>query len=170
VNQRNRRLHTVSDRLYRASENVMAALDHLDRQRGLVPSIVSSRTDSASSSRSGHSDRTTATVIRLDSIDYGRRTILDAIATAETVADLIDQAVRDAYRITALNDPPVEDGPNTDDRPICRGGPPDTWGDAICGAHVEHFLRDDGTVGFRSEGLCAKHRTAKRRWERENAA
>lgn len=113
---RNRRIDTASDRLYRASPAVIAALDHLDRQRALVPAIGSSRTDGAGSSKGGHSDRTLAITVRLDGIDYGRRTIVDAIATVELATDVLDQAVRDAYKINEQGEATIEDS-----KPRCIG-------------------------------------------------
>jgi hypothetical protein len=162
---RNRKLDTISDRIYRASVNSSAAFAFLNEQRSHIPTLAAATTDGAGYSRGSHSDPTLRTVTRLSAIEEKRTAILDMIATLELGTDLLDEAIRDAYRISS--ETPVE-GPTTDDRPLCRGGQPDTWGDPACGAHVEHFIRDDGSVGFRTEGLCSKHRTAKRRWEQQN--
>jgi hypothetical protein len=166
---RNRKLDTISDRLYRASTNTTAAYEFLNEQRSHIPTLAASNTDGGTRG-SGHSDPTLRTVTRLAAIEEKRQAIRDMIATLELGTDLLDEAIRDAYRISTETS---MEGPATDDRPLCRGGQPDTWGDPTCGAHVEHFIRDDGSIGFRTEGLCAKHRSAKRRWEqdhREDAA
>jgi hypothetical protein len=167
--RRNRRLDTVSDRVYRASVNTEAAFEHLNTQRSLVGTGGTGQQERRSIG--GHSDPTLRLVQQLDGINYRRTAIDDQIVCIEKAMDLLDEAIRDAWKARALRDD-VDEAPATDDRPLCRGGQPDTWGDPTCGAHVEHFRRDDGTIGFRSEGLCSKHRSAKRRWEQnqENAA
>jgi hypothetical protein len=164
---RNRKLDTISDRIYRASVNSQAAFGFLNEQRSQIPSLAASNTDGGTRG-SGHSDPTLRTTVRLLAIGDKRQAIDDMIATLELGTDLLDEAIRDAYRIGT--DGAQTEGPTTDDRPLCRGGQPDTWGDPDCGRHVEHYTRSDGTMAFRSEMLCATHRKRKMAWEREQAA
>jgi hypothetical protein len=160
---RNRKLDTISDRIYRASVNSTAAFAFLNEQRSHIPTLAAATTDGAGHSRGSHSDPTLRTVTRLSAIEEKRTAIQDMIATLELGTDLLDEAIRDAYRISSET---IADGPTTDDRPLCRGGTPDTWGDATCGRHQDHYSLASGEIRFRGDGLCAMHRKRKERWER----
>jgi hypothetical protein len=163
---RNRKLDTISDRLYRAASNIEQAFAHLNEQRALVPAIGSSRTDGAGGSPSGHSDRTLGTMIRLDEIENKRQALHDAIGSANLAAKVIEDAIDDAYKARAEKGDTPDAPVHHDDRPLCRGGTPDTWGDPECGRHQDHYSLASGEIRFRGDGLCAMHRKRKERWER----
>ena len=160
---RNRKLDTISDRIYRASVNSQAAFGFLNEQRSHIPTLTANTTDGAGHSRGSHSDPTLRTVTRLSVIEDKRQAIHDQIHCIEVATDLLDEAIRDAYRI---GKEPALEGPTTDDRPLCRGGTPDTWGDPECGRHQDHYSLASGEIRFRGDGLCAMHRKRKERWER----
>lgn len=60
--------------------------------------------------------------------------------------------------------------PAAQGEPLCSGGDPSTWGDPTCGRVVDHFTRDDGTIGYRADGLCGMHRVRKHRHEQAQVA
>ena len=149
-------LDRAANRLERASTAVPDVLAHLSEQLRYA-TFGASDSEAGRISGGSMSDPTYDAMHRrapvqayIDDVQAKRAAIGKAI-------DALDDACRKAlgYRVAL-----------TEDTPRCDGGDPSTWGHPTCGQYVEHFARADGSTGFRSEMLCARHRKRKERYER----
>lgn len=149
-------LDRASTRLDRASRTVPDVLAHLTEQLRYA-TYGATDTDTGRISGGNTSDPTYNAMHRrapvqafIDDVQAKRAAIGKAI-------DDLDDACRKAlgYRVAL-----------SEDTPRCDGGDPSTWGHPTCGQYVEHFMRADESIGFRSEMLCARHRKRKERYER----
>lgn len=149
--RRNQTLDALAHRIDRAADIVPDVLAGLDEQRTHINAL---RAAVGGTGSSDVSDPTLRTVIALDGIEYKRQAIKDAIATLGVCVDMLDNVCRDALGRSL---------PEELDAPRCSAEVLDPADAAWplrhqCTRYVEHFTRADGTIGYRSEGLCAMHR------------
>jgi hypothetical protein len=61
----------------------------------------------------------------------------------------------------------VRSAANVEDHPRCNGGRGngvEPWTDPTCGEYVSYRVRDDGSLSYRSDGLCDACRMRRHRW------
>jgi hypothetical protein len=186
VTRRNRKLETHSDRLYRASDIVPQVLDHLSEQRAQTSAVKASVTDGSITSTGDPTDPTGDIVCTLERFDAPRRDIFALIDDIGRLIDRLDDACRKALGIRSTG--AVTDDTPAVDKPLCiddeyvaghwAGERRDGDGKVVhigvwvepqwvrCGRNAEHFVRADGTVGFRNPPRCAMHRKRAERAQR----
>jgi hypothetical protein len=169
---RNRRLDGLSWRIDRAADIVPTVLQHVAEQNALI-GTCSAPGSTERRGVGGYSDPTLRTVLALDHGDQYRRAIDDAIATLEVCVNMLDEACRTALGYRAQGNAKVDDAPALPESPRCTR---DVTVDGVtrrCDDEVEWWRRADGTIGYLSTGICARHRQAdirEKQRERESAA
>lgn len=148
-------LDRASRRLLRASTIVPEVLVHLNEQLTYA-TFGASDSEAGRTSGGDTSDPTYQAMSRRNPVLARISHVHQMREAVGRAIDELDDACRNAlgFRLAESHDTPT-----------CDGGDPSTWGHAECGQYVEHFTRADGSTGFRSELLCARHRKRKQRYE-----
>lgn len=141
-------------RLQRASNTVPEVLVHLQEQL-LFATFGASDSEAGRVAGGDMSDPTYQAMSRRDPVVALERRVYAARKAISDAIDELDDACRAALGMRVAQ---------AEQTPTCDGGDPSSWGDPTCGQYVEHYTREDGSTGFRAEGLCARHRKRRQRY------
>ena len=144
---RDRTLDNLAHRLDRAANTVPQAFEHLDEQRSMV-SILAAQDYTGTRHTGGIANPTLQTAAQLETIEYQRNTIRDAIDTLAVCVRMLEQNLRTAlaFRVS-IHDDNLD---HLNDTPHCIGNRADIT--ARCDQIPAP--RPDGAGGTIDDGRC----------------